>query len=251
MQFSRVFPPHVSSAVFLAGRVTHRKNTGTQCSLYLNSKGKHFSLEFGLQRLTGGLRITMGKRSNGLSIGLCRGWNLYRLKCFLYFCFFFLPNFFFLSKPLWSFLDEKVPRLLRTFLGKKRWMLEMESWCGHYESLPFITSETISRALSFLQISAALSQESLSLLDSSFRIMQWWEMGRLHVRGLCTHACGNVHALSFLTQSHCIWDAKHISKDRNCYFHSLLKHKKANYSRDIPISSWSPTQNRRFKEIFT
>lgn len=55
MQFSRVFPPHVSSAVFLAGRVTHRKNTGTQCSLYLNTKGKHFSLEFGLQRLIGGL----------------------------------------------------------------------------------------------------------------------------------------------------------------------------------------------------
>lgn len=187
MQFSRVFPPHVSSAVFLAGRVTHRKNTGTQCSLYLNTKGKHFSLEFGLQRLIGGLHITMGKRSDGLSVGLYPGWNLYRLKCFF-------ATSLFLPEPLWSFLDEKVPRHLRTFLGKKRWMLEMESWCGHYESLPFITSETISRALSFLQISAALSWESLSLLDSSFRIMQRWEMGRLHVRGLCTHACGNVHA---------------------------------------------------------
>lgn len=190
MQFSRVFPPHVSSAVFLAGRVTHRKNTGTQCSLYLNTKGKHFSLEFGLQRLIGGLHITMGKRSDRLFVDLCRGWNLYRLKWF----FFFLPTSLFLPEPLWSFLEEKVPRLLRTFLGKKRWMLEMESWCGHYESLPFITAETISRALSFLQISAALSWESLSLLDSSFRIMQRWEMGRLRVWGLCTHACGNVHA---------------------------------------------------------
>lgn len=194
MQFSRVFPPHVSSAVFLAGRVTHRKNTGTQCSLYLNTKGKHFSLEFGLQRLIGGLNITMGKRSDGLSVSLCCGWNLYRLKCFFCFFGFFLPTSLFLLEPLWSFLDKKVPRLLRTFLGKKRWMLEMEGWCGHYESLPFITSETISRTLSFLQISAALSRESLSLLDSSFRIMQRWEMGRLWERGLCTHACGNVHA---------------------------------------------------------
>lgn len=110
------------------------------------------------------------------------------------FFIFFLPTSLFLSEPLQSFLDEKVPDFWEHFLGKKRWMLEMESWCGHYESLPFITSETISRALSFLQISAALSWESLSLLDSSFRIMQRWEMGRLRVRGLCTHACGNVHA---------------------------------------------------------
>ena len=119
MQFSRVFPPHVSSAVFLAGRVTHRKNTGTQCSLYLNSKGKHFSLEFGLQRLTGGLRITMGKRSNGLSIGLCRGWNLYRLKCFLYFCFFFFAQLLFSFEAIMEFPWRKGSKASENIFGEE------------------------------------------------------------------------------------------------------------------------------------
>lgn len=132
-------------------------------------------------------------------------------------------------------------------------MLEMESWCGHYESLPFITSETISRAVSFLQISAALSWESLSLLDSSFRIMQRWEMGRLRVRGLCTHACGNVHACDrrclLWLELIALWMQNTSAKGRNCDFHSLLKHKKAYESADLVIISWSATQNGRFKEI--
>lgn len=47
----------------------------------------------------------MGKRSDGLSVGLCH-------------VFFFLPASLFLPEPLQSFLfDEKVPRLPRTFFG--------------------------------------------------------------------------------------------------------------------------------------
>lgn len=109
MQFSRVFPPHVSSTVFLAGRVTHRKKHWHTMLPLPKYKGKHFSLEFGLQRLIGGLHITMGKRSDRLSLGLCRGWNLYRM------IFFFLPTSLFLPEPLWSFSDEKVARLREGF----------------------------------------------------------------------------------------------------------------------------------------
>lgn len=191
MQFSRVFPPHVSSAVFLAGRVTHRKkHWHTMLSL---PEHKRETFQPGVWASETNRRLA---HHHGEKERWALRWFVLWMKSLQaeMLFFFFVPTSLFLRKPLWSFLDEKVPRLLRTFLGKKRWMLEMESWCGHYESLPFITSETISRALSFLQISAALSWESLSLLDSSFRIMQRWEMGRLWERGLCTHACGNVHA---------------------------------------------------------
>lgn len=47
---------------------TQEKHWHTMLSLP-EHKGKHFSLEFGLQRLIGGVRITMGKRSDQLSVG--------------------------------------------------------------------------------------------------------------------------------------------------------------------------------------
>lgn len=64
-------------------------------------------------------------------------------------------------------------------------------------------------------------------------------MGRLHVRGVCTHACVNVRASDCILWLNChfIWDAEHISKDKNCYFHNLLKLKKTIYSGDIIIIS--------------
>lgn len=97
---------------FLPGRVALRKNTGTQCSLYLNKKGKHFSLEFGLQRLIGSLHITNRERW-----ALC--WFVPWIKSLQaeMFFVFFLPTSLFLPEPLWSFLDEKVPDFWEHFLG--------------------------------------------------------------------------------------------------------------------------------------
>lgn len=108
--------------------------------------------------------------------------------------FFFFANFSFSSRAIMEFSWGKGSKASENIFGeeavdagdgKLMWSLRVASFhhCWNY----------LARTL-ILQISAALSWESLSLLDSSFRIMQRWEMGRLRVWGLCTHACGNVHA---------------------------------------------------------
>lgn len=166
-------------------------------------KGKHFSLEFGLQRLIGGLRITMGKRSDRLSVGLCRGWNLYRLNCF----FFFFANFSFSSRAIMEFPSWKGCEASEDIFwgrrgGCKRWKVDVVITSRFLSSLLKL-SRALSHSCRFLQRWA----ESLSLLDSSFRIMQWWEMGKLHARGVCTHACVNVR----VSDRRCLLWLKHIS----------------------------------------
>lgn len=80
MQFSRVYPPYVSSTVFLAGRVIRRKALAHNTPSTWTQR-EHLSLEFGLESIIGGLHITKGKMSVRPSIGLYCWCKLYRLKC--------------------------------------------------------------------------------------------------------------------------------------------------------------------------
>ena len=74
-------PPHVSSTVFFGRLGNTQESTGIQFSLP-EHKGKHLSLEFGLQRVIGGFHITTGKIIASISIGLLCWCKLYGLKWF-------------------------------------------------------------------------------------------------------------------------------------------------------------------------
>lgn len=164
-------------------------------------KGKHFSLEFGLQRLIGGCASPWGKGAIGSQLvyaadEIFTGWTG-----------FFFANFSFSSRAIMEFPSRKGCEASEDIFwgrrgGCKRWKVDV-----------VITSRFLS---SLLKLSRALSHscrllqrwaESLSLLDSSFRIMQWWEMGKLHARGVCTHACANVR----VSDGRCLLWLKHIS----------------------------------------
>lgn len=82
MQFSGVYPPPPCLFHSFFGRPGNtQESTGTQHSLP-EHKGKHLSLEFGLQRLIGSLHITAGKMSVRISIGLYCWCKLYGKKWF-------------------------------------------------------------------------------------------------------------------------------------------------------------------------
>lgn len=95
---------------------------------------------------------------------------------------------------------------------KKKMNRRRKSWCGHYQALPYIICESSSHTVTFCQTSAALSWGSLSPLDSSFGIMQWWQMGRREVRCVCRAASNHIWwILFFFLSPPCLLWLKSVS----------------------------------------
>lgn len=221
MQFSRVYPPHVFSTVFFGRPGNTQESTGTQHSLP-EHKGKHLSLEFGLLRLIRGLHITIGKVNEDLH------WFMLLMQALQTEVVF--AKFFITSEVSW-----RCHKASENILGNRQWTGKAD--CGHYKTFPFIIFQDCrAHSLILPDFCSTELRESQSLLDSSFRIMQWWEMGSRGWESLvsvCVSVC-------LCEPNHLWWmylfkmsslnfkqDAKHVSEDKNDYFHNLLKHKKA------------------------